>query len=85
VYAALTRAAWTYLGDAGSVTHLVQVVHKARLNDHELSPAARYRLGELCLSSNPITKDDLADALAPAALPPAIDHALKWLEKASPA
>ncbi|MER5228013.1 hypothetical protein [Streptomyces flaveus] len=62
----------------------MQVVHKARLNNHELAQAVRYRLGVLCLSSNPITKGDLADALAPAALPPSIDHALKWLEEASP-
>ncbi|MDQ1031433.1 hypothetical protein QF035_009015 [Streptomyces umbrinus] len=82
-YAALTRAAWSYLGSAGLVKHLVEQVNRARLNDRELTPEARARLWGMWDRTS-LSRDDVADVLAPADIPPAIGRALRWLERVSP-
>lgn len=82
-YADLTRAAWSYLGSAGSVKHLVEQVNRARLNERDLTPEAHVLLYRVWERAG-FGRDDIAEALAPTDVPPAIDRTLGWLERASP-
>jgi hypothetical protein len=82
-YAELTRAAWSYVSSTGNVMLQVQQLHGARLSRHELTPDARGQLGR-SLTRSGFRRGDLADALAPADIPPAVDRALAWLEQVSP-
>ncbi|WP_409473517.1 hypothetical protein [Streptomyces sp. HC307] len=66
----------------GAVLHIVEGVHGARLRRKDLSPDALFRLGT-SLTRPGIRRGDLADAFAPADVPPAIDRALMWIEEAS--
>ncbi|MDX3067151.1 hypothetical protein PV518_34105 [Streptomyces sp. ND04-05B] len=80
-YAELTRAARSYLASTETVKHLVQSVYSDAYfeADPDLSP----RILET-LHRPTVLRSDLADALSPDAVPPALDKAMERVERLSP-
>jgi hypothetical protein len=79
-YAEFLRAALSYQNSTQQVMHLVEQVHRARLSDEVV---VRRRLGAV-VGRRGFRRVDLADALAPEGLPPAVDHVLEEFEEWRP-